>query len=128
MRDVSDHPSIERLCLASDLLISDYSSIVVDYAVLDRPIVIHAPDWEVYRTMRGTYYDLVGEPPGVVTTTLAQVIDAVAGGAFADEPADRRRAFRERFCPWEDGRAAERVVRKVWLGEEPISPRTVADA
>ncbi|WP_259311297.1 bifunctional glycosyltransferase family 2 protein/CDP-glycerol:glycerophosphate glycerophosphotransferase [Capillimicrobium parvum] len=126
VRDVSGHPSIEQLCLASDLLISDYSSIVVDYAVLDRPMVIHAPDWEVYRTMRGTYYDLVGEPPGVVTTTLAEVIDAVASGAFADEPAERRRAFRERFCPWEDGRAAERVVGKVWLGEEPIAPRTAA--
>jgi len=120
VRDVSDHPSIEQLCLAADVLVSDYSSIVVDYAVLDRPIVVHAPDWEVYRTMRGTYYDLVGRPPGVVTTTVAEVADAVASGAFGAQAAERRRAFRERFCPWEDGQAAERVVRRVWLGEEIV--------
>jgi CDP-glycerol glycerophosphotransferase len=49
------------------------------------------------------------------------VADAVASGAFAQEPAERRRAFRARFCPWEDGHAAERVVRRVWFGEE-LSP------
>ena len=43
------HPSVEELCLAADVLVTDYSSIMFDYAVLDRPIVIHAPDWEVYR-------------------------------------------------------------------------------
>jgi CDP-glycerol glycerophosphotransferase len=121
VRDVSDHPSIEQLCLASDVLVSDYSSIVVDYAVLDRPIVIHAPDWEVYRTMRGTYYDLIAQPPGVVTTTAAEVAEAVASEAFGADATARRRAFRERLCPWDDGHAADRVVRRVWLGEEPAA-------
>ena len=37
---------IEDLCLASDVLVTDYSSLMFDYAVLDRPIVIHAPDWD----------------------------------------------------------------------------------
>ena len=63
------HPSVEELCLAADVLVTDYSSLMFDYAVLDRPIVIHAPDWEVYRTLRGTYFDLLAEPPGVVTRT-----------------------------------------------------------
>ena len=58
------HPSIEELCLAADVLVTDYSSIMFDYAVLDRPIVIHAPDWEAYRALRGTYFDLMAEPPG----------------------------------------------------------------
>ena len=47
--DVAAHPSVEELCLAADVLVTDYSSIMFDYAVLDRPIVIHAPDWEAYR-------------------------------------------------------------------------------
>ena len=64
IRDVAAHPSVEELCLAADVLVTDYSSIMFDYAVLDRPIVIHAPDWEVYRALRGTYFDLMAEAAG----------------------------------------------------------------
>ena len=63
--------------MAADVLVTDYSSLMFDYAVLDRPIVIHAPDWEVYRAMRGTYFDLMAEPPGAVTRTEAEVVAAV---------------------------------------------------
>jgi CDP-glycerol glycerophosphotransferase len=115
-RDVSAHPSVEELCLAADVLMTDYSSIMFDYAVLDRPIVIHAPDWDVYRAVRGTYFDLMAEAPGVVSRTEAEAIEALASGAD-DPPA--RAAFRERFCALEDGHAAERVVRRVWFGETP---------
>jgi CDP-glycerol glycerophosphotransferase (TagB/SpsB family) len=118
VRDVAAHPSVEELCLAADALITDYSSIMFDYAVLDRPIVVHAPDWETYRAMRGTYFDLMEEPPGVVTRTTGEAVDAFRSGASEGEEARRlRAAFRARFCALEDGRAAERVVRRVWLGE-----------
>jgi CDP-glycerol glycerophosphotransferase len=116
VRDVSAHPSVEQLCLAADVLVSDYSSIIFDYAVLDRPIVTHAPDWEVYRTMRGTYFDLLAEPPGAVTRTAQEVVEAIIAGD--DDPsADLRGAFRERFCTLDDGHAAERVVQRVWLDD-----------
>ena len=116
--DVSDHPSIEELYLAADVLITDYSSIMFDYAVLDRPIVIHAPDWEEYRRLRGTYFDLLAEPPGVVTTSDEELVAAFRSGAvWGDDAARLRAAFREKFCSLEDGRAAERIVRHVWLGE-----------
>jgi CDP-glycerol glycerophosphotransferase len=107
--DVASHPSIEELCLAADVLLTDYSSIMFDYAVLDRPIVIHAPDWDEYRTRRGVYFDLMAEPPGAVAHTETEVIDALR----AREEAERA-AFRARFCALDDGHAAERVVRKVW--------------
>jgi CDP-glycerol glycerophosphotransferase (TagB/SpsB family) len=117
--NVASHPSVEELCLAADALITDYSSIMFDYAVLDRPIVVHAPDWEVYRAMRGTYFDLLAEPPGAVTRRTAEVVEALRSGAADGDDARRARAaFRARFCALEDGRAAERVVRRVWLGEE----------
>jgi CDP-glycerol glycerophosphotransferase len=114
VRDVSDHPSVEELMLAANVLVTDYSSIMFDYAVLDRPIVVHAPDWDVYRTLRGTYFDLMNEAPGPVTKAEAEVVDAVRSG---DRAAEARAAFRARFCSLEDGRAAERVVRRVWFGE-----------
>ncbi|MFH8421868.1 CDP-glycerol glycerophosphotransferase family protein [Streptomyces sp. NPDC018038] len=128
--DVSGHPSVEELCLASDALITDYSSIMFDYANLDRPIVTYADDWEMYRTCRGVTFDLLsGEPgdtPGVITTTEDELIEAFRGGAWEGEPAAAlRQAFRERFCSWDDGFAAERVVRRVFLGEERPRPAVV---
>ena len=113
--DVSRHPSIEELCLAADVLVTDYSALMFDYAVLDRPIVIHAPDWEDYSRLRGTYFDLLAEPPGVVTRTDEELVAAFRAGAFDSSEATRlRAAFRERFCALEDGHAAERVVQAVW--------------
>jgi CDP-glycerol glycerophosphotransferase len=114
VRDVSAHPSVEELMLAADVLVTDYSSIMFDYAILDRPIVIHAPDWELYVRMRGTYFDLTEEPPGPVTTTEQEVVETIRAG---DTEQPSRAAFRARFCSLEDGRAAERVVRRVWFGE-----------
>jgi CDP-glycerol glycerophosphotransferase len=115
VHDVSSHPSVEELCLAADVLITDYSSIMFDYAVLDRPILIHAPDWETYRSMRGTYIDLLAEPPGLVSSDASGLAQALRSGAAGGEEAGAlRAAFRERFCSLEDGGAAERVVRAVW--------------
>jgi CDP-glycerol glycerophosphotransferase len=94
--------------------------------VLDRPIVIHAPDWDVYRAMRGTYFDLMAEPPGTVTTTDEDVVEALrSGAAWGAEAGAARAAFRERFSALDDGRAAERVVRRVWLGQEEGAARPV---
>lgn len=127
--DVARHPSVEELCLAADILITDYSALMFDYAVLDRPILIHAPDWEVYRAFRGTYFDLLAEPPGVVTTTEDELVAALRSGTpWDDGSTTLRGAFRAKFCALDDGRAAERVVRKVWLGqsEEPVDATDAA--
>ena len=126
IKDVAAHPSIEELCLAADVLVTDYSSLMFDYAVLDRPIVIHAPDWEIYRAMRGTYFDLMEEPPGVVVRTEAELVAALRSGADGEQARRDRAAFRARFCSLEDGRAAERVVRRVWLGEPARTPAVTA--
>jgi CDP-glycerol glycerophosphotransferase len=113
--DVASHPRIEDLCLAADLLITDYSSLMFDYAVLDRPIVAYVPDWDDYRTLRGTYFDLLATPPGAVARTEAELAEVlVTRRAWDDESTAYRRAFRDRFCSLEDGRASERVVRRLW--------------
>ncbi|MFJ3229420.1 CDP-glycerol glycerophosphotransferase family protein [Streptomyces sp. NPDC086787] len=115
--DVSGHPSVESLCLASDALVTDYSSIMFDYANLDRPIVVHTADWEVYDAARGTYFDLHAFPPGAVARSEDELIDIFASGHWRGTTSARlRRAFRERFCPHDDGRAAKRVVQHVVLG------------
>jgi CDP-glycerol glycerophosphotransferase len=118
--DVTSHPSVENLCLASDALVTDYSSLMFDYACLNRPIVTYAPDWQAYRLARGTYFDLLsgraGETPGAVATSEEELVEVFRGGAWnSAEATALRTAFRARFCPYDDGGAAERVVRRVFL-------------
>ncbi|MFG2670718.1 CDP-glycerol glycerophosphotransferase family protein [Streptomyces sp. NPDC048445] len=121
--DVSAHGNVEQLYLAADALITDYSSAMFDYANLDRPIVIYADDWDTYRAVRGTYFDLMAEPPGAVATSQAQLASVLGSREWrSEESAGLRKAFRERFCDYDDGRAAERVVRRVFLGEETMLP------
>ncbi|GAA3238880.1 bifunctional glycosyltransferase family 2 protein/CDP-glycerol:glycerophosphate glycerophosphotransferase [Actinocorallia longicatena] len=117
--DVSAHPTVEDLAIASDALLTDYSSIMFDYAVLDQPVVIYANDWDTYRLTRGVNFDLMAEPPGAVATTEHELVETFRTGAFGgDAAAKLRGAFRAKFCVWEDGHAAERVVRRVFLGEQ----------
>lgn len=122
--DVTGHRSSEDVCLAADALITDYSSIMFDYANLDRPVVVYADDWEVYRETRGVYFDVMEEPPGRVARTPGELAALFTDGSYADPEATALRArFRERFCQFDDGRAAERVVRRVLLGEPPRRSR-----
>ncbi|MFE3517104.1 CDP-glycerol glycerophosphotransferase family protein [Streptomyces sp. NPDC059166] len=125
--DVTGHPSVEELCVASDALITDYSSLMFDYACLDRPIITYAPDWEAYRASRGTYFDLLsgrpGDTPGAVATTQRELLDVVRSGSWRSPGAEAlRAAFRRRFCPYDDGRAAERVVRRLFRDEAGADP------
>ncbi|MEU3724289.1 bifunctional glycosyltransferase family 2 protein/CDP-glycerol:glycerophosphate glycerophosphotransferase [Streptomyces sp. NPDC031705] len=124
--DVSGHPSVEELCLASDALVTDYSSLMFDYAALDRPIVIHADDWEAYEAARGTYFDLRSCPPGAIARTEDELVDIFATGHWqGSRSAQLRAAFRSRFCSYDDGHAAERVVRRVFLGQSAPVPAVI---
>jgi CDP-glycerol glycerophosphotransferase (TagB/SpsB family) len=121
--DVSRHPRVEDLMLAADVLISDYSSITFDYANLDRPIVLLVEDKSFYDGRRGTYFDITEFPPGLVARSPEELLTVLQTGAFASaEAAKHRQLYREKFCEYDDGRAAERVVRRVFLGETDVPP------
>ncbi|MDX3311040.1 bifunctional glycosyltransferase/CDP-glycerol:glycerophosphate glycerophosphotransferase [Streptomyces sp. NPDC054884] len=125
--DVSGHTSIEELFLAADCLLTDYSSLMFDYALLDRPIVIFANDWEIYRATRGTYFDIHVESPGHVVETEEDLLGVFLSGRWSDDNAAKARAeFRRRFCEYDDGRAAERLVRRVFLDQEQVPPVAVS--
>jgi CDP-glycerol glycerophosphotransferase (TagB/SpsB family) len=119
--DVSRHPRVEDLMLAADVLISDYSSITFDYANLDRPIMLHVEDQGFYNDRRGTYFDVTEFPPGVVARSSDELLAALRNCTFASpEAAKHRHLYREKFCEFDDGQAAERVVRRVFLGETDV--------
>ena len=121
--DVTAYPSVEDLYLAADLLITDYSSTMFDYANLRRPIIIHAPDWEQYAQERGTYFDITADAPGPVTRSVAELETALATRTYED--ADSRAAlerFASIFCCFDTGHAARDVVSRVMGGELPEPP------
>ncbi|MCX4762548.1 CDP-glycerol glycerophosphotransferase family protein [Streptomyces sp. NBC_01275] len=123
--DATDEPHVEDVMLASDVLVTDYSALMFDYANLDRPIVVHADDWSAYTASRGAYFDVTADAPGHVSRTYRELAWLLASGSWRDEESTRLRAdFRERFCAYDDGRAAERVVRQLLLGEPPAASGT----
>jgi CDP-glycerol glycerophosphotransferase len=94
------------------VLITDYSSVMFDFAVTGKPMVFYTYDLEHYRDdVRGFYFDFEAQAPGPLLRTSEAVIEAIRDiDRIAGEYAPVYRAFAERFCPLDDGQAAARVV------------------
>lgn len=60
--NATDYPDAQELLIASDVVITDYSSIVFDFALLYRPIFLFAPDYELYNQDRGFHLDYFSLP------------------------------------------------------------------
>ncbi|MDO4413688.1 MAG: CDP-glycerol glycerophosphotransferase family protein [Erysipelotrichaceae bacterium] len=58
VRNMTDYPSLNELMIASDLLISDYSSIFIDYSIMDKPMLHYTYDYDQYASLRGMYFDI----------------------------------------------------------------------
>ena len=106
--DVTRYPDIADLYLAADVLVTDYSSVMFDFVLTDKPVVLLVPDLEKYRDVeRGFYFDIETRSPGPLVGSTDAVVAALHG---VDEHADVRAAFRREFCPFDDGSASVRVV------------------
>jgi CDP-glycerol glycerophosphotransferase (TagB/SpsB family) len=110
--DVSDHPDIHELMLVSDILITDYSSAIFEFSLLERPMLFYAPDHDDYLDERGFYWDYRTGVPGPVFETTAEVVEALRAGDFDLE---RVRAFKAESFEVADGHASERFVDQVVL-------------
>ncbi|WP_199835225.1 CDP-glycerol glycerophosphotransferase family protein, partial [Streptomyces scabiei] len=130
--DATDEPHAEEVMLAADVLVTDYSALMFDYANLDRPIVVYADDRDAVAASRGVYLDITADPPGHVACSYRELAWLFDSGQWRDGESARLRAgFRERYCEFDDGRAAERVVRTLMLGERTVTvpaPRTAGTA
>ncbi|WP_026415476.1 bifunctional glycosyltransferase/CDP-glycerol:glycerophosphate glycerophosphotransferase [Actinomadura oligospora] len=106
--DVSSYPDIAELYLVADVLVTDHSSAMFDFAVTGRPILFHPQEDE---PGGGLYIDLEAEAPGPVLRTQDDLTDALrALDTVVPAYAARYTAFQDRYCPHDDGRAAARVL------------------
>ena len=110
--DVTTYPDMADLLLIADVLITDYSSAMFDFALTGLPMLFFTYDFERYRDrLRGFYFDFEAEAPGPLLRTSDDVIDAIR--RLEDIGHGYRAAydsFAAKFCGHEDGQAAVKAV------------------
>lgn len=112
VRDVSSYGDINDLYIASDLLVTDYSSVFFDYSNLCRPVIFYMYDLEHYANeMRGFYLSLDDLPGPIVKDESALIKEIKAAGEW--KPDEKYKEFQKRFNPHEDGNASKRVLEAV---------------
>ncbi|WP_428954334.1 bifunctional glycosyltransferase/CDP-glycerol:glycerophosphate glycerophosphotransferase [Streptomyces sp. cg35] len=112
VRDVSRHPDAAELLLIADVLVTDYSSMMFDFAQTGRPMLFHTYDLDHYRdSLRGFYFDFAAQAPGPLLRTSDEVIAALLDpDAAVAGHRDGYARFREAFCDLDDGSAAAQVA------------------
>ncbi|WP_190233322.1 MULTISPECIES: CDP-glycerol glycerophosphotransferase family protein [Streptomyces] len=110
--DVSAHHDVTPLLELADALVTDYSSVMFDYALLDRPLVFFTYDYDEYvHEGRGTYFDLLAHAPGPVVRTEDDFCEAVKSlDTQALEYATARQEFVAKFGEFDRGDAAQSIV------------------
>jgi CDP-glycerol glycerophosphotransferase len=106
------------LLLAADVLITDYSSMMFDYANTGRPMLFYTYDLDSYgHEIRGFYVDYIDTVPGPLLKTSDEVAEALRNiDAVRAEWSQRYEAFTTRFCELDDGQASARVVDRLFTG------------
>ena len=106
--DLTDYESIEELMLISDILITDYSSLMVEYTILNKPIVLFAYDLDNYlENERGFYIDYKKDVPGTIVKTTEELIRTIKNNNFSTR---RLNEFKNLQFDNLDGKASKRIV------------------
>lgn len=115
--DCTDAMSIEELLFVADICISDYSSLVFEYSLFEKPMLFFAFDLDNYYDWRGFYYDYKEFVPGPIHTTTGEMIEYIL---HVDERFDKKQVqdFRNKFMSACDGHATERIMKMVFDGEK----------
>ncbi|MFT4123680.1 MAG: CDP-glycerol glycerophosphotransferase family protein [Microbacteriaceae bacterium] len=123
--DVSAEREINDMLFAADVLVTDYSSVIFEYALLRRPIVFHVPDLEEYQGSRDFYYPFDRYLCGTTTRSTAELAAALTEPRLDRERLDE---FVRYFMSACDGGSTGRVVRRLILDrlDEPASARPPA--
>lgn len=97
VKDVSDVQEVSRLYRVADLLVTDYSSVIFDFMLTDKPVVVYAPDYQDYRgRQRGLNIDIERECPGPFVTASRDLAAAITGG-LESRPGDEYFKFKRNY-------------------------------
>jgi len=111
-----ENDDLRDLMLMSDLLITDYSSIMFDFSLLKRPMIFFVYDLEFYRDcLRGFYFDLSVEAPGplvVDNESLLKEIQRILSDPdeYWGHFGERYNSFRSKFNHADDGKASQKAI------------------
>ncbi|GEM05264.1 hypothetical protein HMI01_22520 [Halolactibacillus miurensis] len=110
--DYSLYEDIRDLYLISDLLITDYSSVFFDFAILKKPIIFYMYDLEKYENiLRGFYIKNLADLPGDIVQNDKDLLDALLKVECSQKD---YQLFFDEFCSLEDGESSKRVYEKVF--------------
>lgn len=96
VKDVSTYPLLNDLMIVSDLLISDYSSIFVDYSIMGKPMLCFSYDYDEYQAKRGMYFDIREELDCMGMDTEEKVIREIVSMDVSKRETVSRR-FRDKY-------------------------------
>lgn len=109
--DRVDTMTTAELLVVADILITDYSSVMFEYLLMDKPIVFFAPDYEEYVAKRGFYLEYDSLPGCIIKNDAPEALgEAVRKGLQTDEYSDERRIFRQKYMDGCDGHVTERII------------------
>jgi len=109
--DVSKHNDINDLYLVADVLLTDYSSVVFDFANTTKPILFYWPDLFVYENELHGFYMDPAALPGPKCLTLHELISEVDDiASWYERYGSNYKSFRDKFSPLDDGKASKRVI------------------
>ena len=119
--DLSEDNELNDLLFVTDVIITDYSSLVFEASLLDIPMIFYAFDLEKYIIQRDFYFDFKLYVPGKIVYSLDQLIDAINERDFCTE---RIAPFADMFFDYRDGKSTERVVKLITdsLNDIPYLP------
>ncbi|WP_261796299.1 CDP-glycerol glycerophosphotransferase family protein [Oceanobacillus massiliensis] len=106
--DVSDYKDTNELLLITDLLISDYSSIPFEYAILEKPMIFFAYDMEQYKITSGLINDYGNQMPGPVVSTTYEIIYSIREKAF---DMNQIQSFKEQWNEYSTGNSSINLAR-----------------
>jgi len=104
---------IQELLLISNILITDYSSVLCDYLLLNRPILLYTYDYDDYINHRGIYYKSLEDiAPGPLLYTMDELLNAIKNiNEIYKEFEQKASNVRDFFNKYKDGKSSERLLR-----------------